>query len=97
MDDERYWRLSERLQAISVAMFGMDGQNGLRSMTRENAKKLDSLEMRMREFEASAAQFRTVWVTIRWMGLIVGGAMAFILSNPVAGFITNIVRVGLQP
>lgn len=59
------------LQAVHLAVFGLDGANGLRSVAKDHAERLDRLEEMWATFHTTLATLR---VTARW------GAIALFLT-----------------
>jgi hypothetical protein len=96
-DAHRYWLLSERVQTLSVALWGIDGRNGVLSKSREHQARLDRIDARLSAYDQTQMQIRTVWATLRWMGLGLFALIGFLLTTPVAEFVANIVRAGLAP
>lgn len=92
-----YWRLQEKLNAVSMALWGIDGQNGLASKARDTEKRLTVVETRLTQYDQTQVQIRAVWATVRWIGLGVAAMIGFATTTPVASFITNILRAGAGP
>jgi hypothetical protein len=92
-----YWRLQERLHAVSMALWGVDGQNGLSSKVRNHDRRLTGIEDRLSAYDQAQLQIRTVWATARWIGLGVAALIGFIMTTPVATFLANVWRAGSGP
>jgi hypothetical protein len=94
-DAHRYWLLSERVQTLSVALWGIDGRNGVLSKSREHQARLDRIDARLNAYDQTRLQIRTVWTTVRWIGLAVAALIGFATTTPVATFIANVWRAGV--
>lgn len=87
-------RLQERLNTVYMALWGIDGRNGINSKMHDHNRRLTAVETRLTDYDKAQLQIRAVWATVRWIALGVAATIGFISSEPVARFIANIWRAG---
>ena len=86
-----YMMLHDRLNTVSVVLWGFDGRNGIRSEVRKNTEEIKHLDSRLRRHEEVGIQMMAIWTTVRWLGLAMAGLIGFALTSPVSTVLARFI------
>lgn len=78
------WTASERLTVLWTAVFGLDGSNGLRGQSREQARRIKEVEDWKAEVEALVR-------LVKWLALAVVSMAGFLTSDKAAAVLRAVL------